>query len=112
MSATILLSGCASWFKTSKEIEVSKIPIAKTPLGIPLPEPISISPIEWIVLTPENANEVFARLKEKDVDPVIIGITDDGYETMAITFAELRVLIATQRAIIIKYQQYYESPAK
>lgn len=63
---------------------------------------------KWILITPENADKVFAELKEKKVDLVLFGLTDEGYEELAINMAELRNFIASQRAIIIKYKDYYE----
>ena len=41
-------------------------------------------------------------------DAVIIGLTDDGYETMAINFAQIRKFIVLQREVIKKYKEYYE----
>jgi hypothetical protein len=65
-------------------------------------------PVEWILITPQNADEVWAKLKEKNADLVLFGLTDDGYEELAMTIAELRNFIATKRQIIIKYKEYYE----
>jgi transposase-like protein len=62
------------------------------------------------VITPENATQVWTKLKERGDDQVVFAITDDGYENLALTIAELRNLIAQQRAIIIKYREYYELP--
>jgi hypothetical protein len=39
---------------------------------------------------------------------VLFGLTDDGYEMLAFTMAELRNFIAQQRAITTKYREYYE----
>jgi hypothetical protein len=64
------------------------------------------------LITPQNAEEVWARLKEKNADLVLFGLTDDGYEELAMTMVELRNLIATQRQIIIKYKEYYEPEKK
>ena len=89
-------------------MEVQVKAVERTRLNIPHPEPLSAKPIEWILITPENANEVFAKLKEKNVDLVLFGLTDNGYESLSVTMAELRNYIATQRQIIIKYKEYYE----
>ena len=64
--------------------------------------------IKWIIITKENAQETFKKLEEKGVDIVLFGLTDEGYEQLAMTMAELRNYIATQRNIIIKYREYYE----
>jgi hypothetical protein len=83
-------------------------PMDRTPLDIPLPEPLRIKPFEWVLVTPGNAEEVFAKLEQRGDDLVVIGLTDEGYQQLAITIAELRNLINLQRNIILKYQEYYE----
>lgn len=64
--------------------------------------------MEWFVMTPQNAEQVWTRLKEQNVDLVVFALTDDGYQELAMTMAEVRNYIASQRAIIIKYKEYYE----
>jgi hypothetical protein len=111
-----LLSGCANFgglFSSPnvKPLEVVSRPAEKTKLDLPNPKPIKARNFEWVIITPENAEEVWASLKEKNVDLVIIGLTDVGYEELSMTMAEVRNYIAMQRTIIIKYKEYYE-PAK
>ena len=105
------LSGCASFDLFGikvKPIEVVSKPLEKTPLNITPPEPLSIKPIEWVVVTPENVDEVFAKLKDEGKDVVILAMTSDGYQRLAITMADIRNFVNTQRNIIIQYKQYYE----
>jgi hypothetical protein len=105
------LSGCASFDlfgKREKPIEITTKPVERTNLDIPLPDPIKTKPIEWMVVTPENADAVFKKLEEKGQDVVLFAITSDGYQQLAMTIGDLRNLINTQRAIIIKYKEYYE----
>jgi ABC-type nitrate/sulfonate/bicarbonate transport system substrate-binding protein len=82
--------------------------VERTPLNLRPPEPLVSKEIEWIVVTPENAEETWKRLKEKNTDLVLFAITDEGYETLSLTMATLRNFIAQQRTIILKYQEYYE----
>jgi hypothetical protein len=51
---------------------------------------------------------VWKKLEESNSDLVLIGLTDDGYESLAVTMAEIRNFIAEQRTIILKYKEYYE----
>ena len=106
------LTGCASFSNLFKEdvkpIEVVSKPIEKTPLNLAMPEPLSIKPVEWIVVTPDNVDEVFGKLKSEGKDVVVLAMTPDGYQRLAITMADIRALIATQRQIIIQYKEYYE----
>lgn len=111
------ITGCASflnpfgWGKSVKPIEVAAKPIEKTPLDIPNPDPLNLSPIKWILITPANAESIFKRMEQDDQNLILFAITDDGYQTLALTIAEVRNLINTQRNIILKYKEYYE-PAK
>jgi hypothetical protein len=47
-------------------------------------------------------------LEDNKDSVVLFGLTDDGYQQLSMTIAEMRTLIATQRQIIIKYKEYYE----
>lgn len=85
-------------------------PVDKTRLDIPNPDPIKTKPIEWIVITPENVDNVWKKLESKDQNTVLFGLTDDGYQQLAVTISELRNLINNQRLIILKYKEYYEPP--
>ena len=106
------LSGCASFGnlfgERVKPIEIQTKAVERTRLDIPMPNPVTAKPIEWIIITPENAEQVWAKLKESNADIVLLGLTDNGYEQLAVTIAELRNMIAAQRQIIIKYKEYYE----
>ena len=77
---------------------------------MPSPPPIKARELQWFVVTPENIEQVWKRLEEEKVDLVLFALTDDGYQELAMTMAELRNHIANQRAIIIKYKEYYEPP--
>lgn len=111
---SISLSGCASlnlFGSREKPITVSTVPLEKTPLALPDPPALRTKPIEWVVITPDNADTVWQRIAEKDDDVVVFALTADGYQQLSVTIAELRNLIATQRVMIQKYRDYYE-PAR
>jgi len=107
---TINLTGCASFSfgPREKPIEIVSKPVEKTPLDLAMPDPLRLQPIDWVVITPDNAEEVFQRLENKEIDLVLFGLTDEGYKQLAITISELRNMINLQRNIIIKYKEYYE----
>ena len=105
----LVLSGCGSFgWKGVEPIEIQKRAVERTPLNLPDPAPPRARELEWIIVTPENAQAVWQRLRDANTDVVVFALTDDGYETLALTMAELRNFIAQQRAIIIKYREYYE----
>jgi hypothetical protein len=92
-------------------VQVVTKPAEKTPLSIENPQPLRLKPIDWIVVTPQNWEEVFKQMQSKDQNLVLFGLTSDGYQVLSVTIAELRNLINTQRIIIQKYKDYYE-PSK
>ena len=113
LTLPLLISGCGvlSFFEKKPEVkpvEIQAKPVEKTPLNLPEPAPLKVREIKFIIITPENADQVFADLKSKGDDTVLFGLTDTGYEGLALTIAEIRNLLAQQRSIIIKYKDYYE----
>ena len=105
------MSGCGSWFrKPVAPIQVVTTPVEKTPLALENPQPLRLKPVDWIVVTPQNWEEVFKQMQAKDQNLVLFGLTSDGYQALSVTIAELRNLINTQRIIIQKYKDYYEPP--
>ena len=108
---TVMLTGCASsWFQKTEPVTVKKEEVARTPLNLPDPAPLKPRTHEWILITPETADAVWKRLRESNTDLVVIGLTDDGYERLALDMAEIRVFIAQMRAVLQKYREYYEPP--
>ena len=113
----LFVSGCASFGNlfggsTVKPVEIQTRAVERTPLNLKQPEPLKARELEWIVITPENAEAAWKKLKESNTDVVVFALTDDGYETLALTMAELRNFIAQQRGILLRYREYYESKPK
>jgi len=106
----LLVSGCGSfgWRSDVQPLEVQKRAVERTPLRLADPPPVQARELEWIIVTPENADAVWQRLRDSNTDVVVFALTDDGYETLALTMAELRNFIAQQRAITRRYREYYE----
>lgn len=100
-----LLSSCSS----VKKLEVFKTEVPRAPLDLPDPETPRIDDLNFIIITSENAEEVFAKLKEKNVDPVLFGLTDDDYETLSTNFAQIRAYMIKQKLTLEQYREYYES---
>jgi len=101
----LFLSGCASGIDL---IETKSTPVEREPLDLALAEPLELNDPGFIVVTPDNVDEVFKTLEERGSDPVIIGLTDNGYEKLSIDFARIRQHINTQRNILLRYKEYYE----
>ena len=103
----ILLSSCAAGIKV---IDTYKIEKKREPLALEDPTPLELQDVEWIIITKENADEVFEKIKsQKNGDYALFALTDDGYEKLALNFADIRNKLAEQRQIILSYKEYYET---
>ncbi len=100
-----VLSSCTS---TPRQIEISAKPIEKPKLVLPPADELRLKDLEWVVINEENAQEVWERLTKDKKDPVLIGLTDDGYEILAMNMSDIMKLLQQQKAIIAAYQNYYE----
>jgi hypothetical protein len=103
--AAFVLSSCTS---TPRQIEISAKPIEKPKLVLPPADELRLKDLEWVVINEENAQEVWERLTKDKKDPVLIGLTDDGYEILAMNMSDIMKLLQQQKAIIAAYQNYYE----
>ena len=105
---TTLLTSCS----TVQPLEIFKTEIERRPLDLPLPEPAQLEQVRWIIINRENAEEVFKDLETKNIDPVIIGLTDEDYENFRKNYAQIRAYMIKQNKIIDAYKEYYESELK
>jgi hypothetical protein len=109
----LLSSGCSflNW-NSVKPIEVKTTEVERVKLDLDIPDPLKAQGVEWIILTPDNYEAIFAQLKKDNKSLVLFAVTSEGYEKLAIDMANIRNYIAQQRLIIIKYQDYYEPKPK
>ena len=68
--------------------------------------------IHWHIITSENAEEVFTRLEEAGIDPVLFGLTDKDFELLAKNFARIRNQLKITNDLLDKYKEYYEPEKK
>lgn len=113
----ISLSGCATIPSINnpfgkkdagKPLEVKAVAEEKTKLNLIPPEPLNLKSPRFVIIHPENSQQVWDKLKQDGNDVVLFGLTDDDYETLAIMMAEIRNFILTQQLIIKQYKEYYE----
>ena len=102
----VFLSSCAG--SSVKEIEVTTVEISKTPLNLPNPEPLQLQEVEWIIITKDNANEIFERIKSAGGEYALFAVEDTGYEKIQINFTDIRNKLAEQRQLLLAYKEYYE----
>lgn len=102
----LLLSSCTGL--AVKEIQSYKIEKKREPLNLPLPEPLKLQDVEWIIVTKENVDEVMEKVKEEGGDYAVFAITDEGYKKLSTNFADIRNKLYEQNQIILSYKEYYE----
>ena len=107
---------CCEKFLTScssiKPLEVFNLEVKREPLNLDQPEIADFEDLDWYIITSDNAEEMFAKLKEKNLDPVLFGLTDDGYEALSKNFAQIRHYIQKQKLQLDTYKNYYEPGVK
>jgi hypothetical protein len=81
---SIFLTNCSG----VKKLSIFKEEVPRQKLDLPKPSPLQLEQIKWIIITSENAEEVFKKMEEQGLDPVLLKITND---------------------LLDKYKEYYES---
>ena len=69
---------------------------------------MQLEQIKWIIITSENADEVFKKMEEQGLDPVLFGLSDEDYQLIAKNFAQIRNQLKLTNDILEKYKEYYE----
>ena len=103
----LLLNGCAGL--AVKEISNYKIEKKREPLDLPMPVPLELIDVEWIIVTKDNIDEVMERVKAEGGDYALFAVTDEGYKKLSTNFADIRNKLYEQNQIILSYKEYYES---
>ena len=102
----ILLAGCS--IGGEKKVKIFSVEEPRAKLNLPDPMPLTLEDIRWIIITSENADEVFAKLEAEGIDPVLFGLTDKEYEMLAKNFAQIRQKLQETNNLLDEYKKYYE----
>ena len=106
----MLLSGCS--IGGEKKIKIFSVEKPRENLNYPMPTALELEQIKWIIITSENAEQVFAKLEAAGIDPVLFGITDKDYQVLARNFAQIRQKLQETNNLLEEYKQYYEPKDK
>ncbi len=102
----LLVSGCSSM--GVKPLEIFTTEVERERLNL---DPVSVetmNKIEVIVITSKNQKEVFARLEEEGIDPVVFGFTDIGWQQLQYNMQLNNKQIQKLRFQLEQYKKYYE----
>ena len=91
-----------------KTLEIFKKEVEREKLNLNKPTPLELENLRWIIITSNNAEEVFKRLEESGIDPVLWGLTDKDFELLAKNFAQIRNQLKITNDLLDKYKEYYE----
>ena len=95
-----------------KQLSIFKEEVKRQELNLEKPTPLQLEQIKWIIITSENADEVFKKMEEQGLDPVLFGLTDNDYQLIAKNFAQIRNQLKITNDLLDKYKEYYEPEVK
>lgn len=102
----LFISGCSSM--GVKPLEIFTTEVERERLNL---DPVTVetmSKVEVIIVTSKNQKEVFARLEEQGIDPVIFGFTDLGWQQLQMNMQLTNSQIQKLRFQLEQYKKYYE----
>ena len=105
---SIFLTNCSG----VKQLEIFKQEVPREKLNLNTPTPLELENLRWIIITSKNAEEVFKKLEEQGIDPVLWGLTDKDFELLAKNFARIRNQLKITNDLLSKYKEYYEPEVK
>jgi len=105
---TTFLTNCSG----VKQLEIFKQEVPREKLNLTTPSPLELENLRWIIITSNNAEEVFKKLEEQGIDPVLWGLTDKDFELLAKNFARIRNQLKITNDLLSKYKEYYEPEVK
>ncbi len=95
-----------------KKLSIFKEEVPRANLNLDKPTPLELENLRWIIITSKNAEEVFKKLEEQGIDPVLWGLTDKDFEMLAKNFARIRNQLKITNDLLDKYKEYYEDEGK
>ena len=105
VAGVLTMSGCSS----IKQLDIFSLDFEREPLALEKPTIQELEKLKWIIITSENADEVFKKMKEQGIDPVIFGLSDNDFKLLAKNFAQIRAHMMKLNVMIDEYKDYYES---
>ena len=105
VAGVLTMSGCSS----IKQLDIFSLDFEREPLALEKPTIQELEKLKWIIITSENADEVFKKMEEQGIDPVIFGLSDNDFQLLAKNFAHIRAHMMKLNIMIDEYKDYYES---
>jgi len=100
----LFLTGCSG----VKELSIFKEEVPRQKLDLVKPTMPELEKLKWIIITSDNADEVFKKMEEQGIDPVIFGLSDKDFQLIAKNFAQIRAHLKHTNDLLEQYKEYYE----
>ena len=105
----LLLVGCATnKVQPEPKVVIQKVIENKLPLNIAAPEPLQLEHIEWVIVTRDNIEEVWAEIEGDNEGVALFALRHGDYERLALNIADIRAVIGEYVIILKRYKEYYE----
>ena len=99
------MTGCSILSKPEEKIVTRTVTVAPDiPLKQP-PRPISMSDVNWYVVTTDNIDEFEKRFENDNSDLVFFALSVPHYQNLSVNLADIKRFIEQQKAIIVYYEQ-------
>ena len=91
-----------------KKLSIFKEEVPRQKLDLVKPTMPELEKLKWIIITSDNADEVFKKMEEQGIDPVIFGLSDKDFQLIAKNFAQIRAHLKHTNDLLEQYKEYYE----
>ena len=107
--AVLILTGCSIG---EKQLIIFKLEEPRQKLDLQKPTMPELEKLRWIIITSDNAEEVFQKMEEQGLDPVLFGLSDKDFQLIAKNFAQIRAHLKHTNDLLEQYKEYYEPSDK
>ena len=107
--AVLILTGCSIG---EKQLKIFKLEEPRQKLDLQKPTMPELEKLRWIIITSDNAEEVFQKMEEQGLDPVLFGLSDKDFQLIAKNFAQIRAHLKHTNDLLEQYKEYYEQSDK
>ena len=107
--AVLILTGCSIG---EKQLKIFKLEEPRQKLDLVKPTMPELEKLRWIIITSDNADEVFQKMEEQGLDPVLFGLSDKDFQLIAKNFAQIRAHLKVTNDLLEQYKEYYEPKDK
>lgn len=91
----------------TRPVEIDTQPLQRPKLNLPPIDQFNARVVDWVIVTPDNSNEIFTELERRGESLAIFGLSEKGYENVSLNIADLLTIVTQQQAVIDGYRSYY-----